>query len=64
MQEPRLAQQLARALGVSTDAGGRGAALSNWKVSDSMGCLGNEVLKVMKASATVSNILQDWTKRG
>ena len=54
MQEPRLAQQLARALGVSKDAGGRGTALSNWKEHDSVGCLGTEVGEVMKASATVN----------
>lgn len=53
MKESRLAQHLATALGVSNDTNGRGARLQNWSTDNASGCLGKEVFKVMKASATV-----------
>lgn len=53
MKESRLAQHITTALGVSNDSGARGAGLQNWSTNNTTGCLGEEVLKVMKASATV-----------
>ena len=51
MQETRLAQHITTVLGVSSDTDGRGERLRNWKEEDALGCLGDEVLTVMSATA-------------
>ncbi|KAM5530825.1 hypothetical protein V8D89_015515 [Ganoderma adspersum] len=51
MQETRLAQHLTKVLGVSSDTDGRGERLRNWKEEDALGCLGDEVLVIMSATA-------------
>ncbi|EIW58323.1 uncharacterized protein TRAVEDRAFT_124375 [Trametes versicolor FP-101664 SS1] len=58
LQEIRMAQYLTKILGVSTAAGGRGERLRKWKGEDALGCLGNEVERVMdgRSIASVSSI--------
>lgn len=54
MQEARLAQHLAQAIGISGNPGGRGSCLSRWSADGSSGCLGVEVSKILAAAAGVS----------
>ncbi|OCH96368.1 hypothetical protein OBBRIDRAFT_830240 [Obba rivulosa] len=50
MQETRLAQYIAKILGVSTAPHARGARLANWTAEDAKGCLGAEVKYIMEGT--------------
>ncbi|KAI9062683.1 hypothetical protein FKP32DRAFT_1652628 [Trametes sanguinea] len=52
MQEARLAEYIAKIIGVSSSSHGRGERLRNWKGEDMLGCLGYEVETVMAGSST------------
>ncbi|OSD05314.1 hypothetical protein PYCCODRAFT_1385066 [Trametes coccinea BRFM310] len=52
MQEARLAEYIAKIIGVSSASHGRGERLRKWKGEDSLGCLGYEVETVMASSST------------
>lgn len=51
MQETRLAQELAKCIGVSVQ--GRGDALRSWNGENTLGCLGEEVKKVINEASSV-----------
>ena len=53
MQETRLARELAKCFGLSTD--GRGKSLLRWDGENTLGCLGGEVMKVLDEASSVSD---------
>ena len=53
MQETRLAQELAKCIGISVQ--GRGDALKWWNGENSLGCLGEEVKKVIEKGSSVGD---------
>lgn len=54
MQETRLAQELVKIFGISKN--GRGESLQKWKGETTLGCLGDEVKKVLDQSIPVSRL--------
>lgn len=51
MQETKLAEELAKCLGISLD--GRGESLKKWNGENTLGCLGSEVKKLLDEASAV-----------
>lgn len=60
LQETALARHLSKVLCVATGSAGRGGALKNWAADATLGCLGEEVRKLLQRSTAVGVKSNIW----